>query len=257
MKLNRFRIKGGSGFIWSMAVLVAIAFTINGCKKPGDTFEDFEASSLRVVNAMPGPTNVRFFLDTFKLTLTGTLNYGVISSPAYYVVKSGTRTAKFAATDEVFAEKSIQLDPQKAYTLFLAGTQQSPEYFFTTDDLTEAAADKAKIRLANLGINLSTNIDVTIQLENVLNPQPEVKIFSGIAKSTVTDYISVAVPVSKGNAVIQPHTIRVYQAGTSNVLATVTAIDLRATTINTFILRGIKDGDPSLEISWAREWLDW
>lgn len=237
--------------------MVAAAFTLNGCKKPGDTFEDFEASNLRVVNAMPGPTNVRFFLDTFKLTLTGTLNYGAISSPTYYVVKSGTRTAKFAATDAVFAEKSIQLDPQKAYTLFLAGTQQSPEYFFTTDDLTEAAADKAKIRLANLGIDVLTNIDVTIQLENILNPQPEIKIFSGIARSTVTDYISAAVPVSKGNAVVQPHTIRVYEAGTSNVLATAAAIDLRATTINTLIFRGVKDASPALAISWAREWLDW
>lgn len=239
-------------------LLITVASVMYSCKKPGLTSEKFDASNLRVVNGLPGRTKVKFYLDSFNLTLTGTLDYGIVS-PVYYVVKSGLRTAKFFSTTslDTFAKKDIQLDANKSYTLFLGGAVGAPKYYYTEDDLTEATPDKAKIRLANLAVT-GVNVDITIQLVDPNLPvQPEVKVLSNIASESISNYVLATVPTSKGNTVAQRHTIRVYEAGTSNLLSSATGVDLRGTTINTFILTGIRGGSPSLALRSVTEWLDW
>lgn len=239
-------------------MLVAIAFTINGCKKPGDTFEDFEASNLRVVNAYPWASDVKFYLDEFNLTRLGYINYQSISAPAYYVVKAGTRNAGFLSegSDLKFIQKPIQLDPGKDYTLFLSGKEDNPEVILTTDDLSEAPADQTKIRVANLAITKG-NVKVTLQKEDILIPKPEITIYNSVSEKAISDYITTPVPVSKGNAISQYHTVRVYDANTNQLLAISEGVDLRATSINTIVLYGIRDEDPSLFIQTFGEWLDW
>ena len=65
------------------------------------------------------------------------------------------------------------------------------------------------------------------------------------------------VPVTKGNWKVQRHTIRVYKAGTTNLLVSVGGVDLRGTSIETIILEGVEGGSPALSLSSAQEWLDW
>jgi hypothetical protein len=205
---------------------------------------------------------VKFYLDSFNLTLNGTLDFTAVSSPAYYVVKSGLRTAKFysTVTGDTFATKSIQLMANKNYTLFLAGSVDAPEYFLTEDDLSETTPDKVKVRLANLGVT-GSNVDVKIQYYDstdiTLPVQPEVTVLTNVASGSISDYVLATVRTSNGNTKPRQHYIRVYEAGTTNLLVFTGGVDLRGTTINTFILTGNKNGSPALGISTERDWLDW
>jgi len=258
MKSYNFKIKLKSLTFAGLTALLAATVFLGGCEKPGITSEDFDASNLRVVNGLPGRSNVKFYLDTFNLTMGGFINYN--QNSVYYVVRSGARTSKFysTATTDTFATQSIQLDVNKDYTLYLGGAVGAPKYWLTEDELVSGPNDKAKIRLANLSTGV--NVDVTIQLEDLITPpqpKPEVPIFSNISNQTVSAYTSATVPTSKGNAVIQRHTIRVYEAGTNTLLATATNVDLRGTSINTIILAGNIGGSPGLTIRAVREWLDW
>lgn len=242
------------------AMFIALSFVMNSCKKPEITSVNFDASTLRVVNGLSGKTNVKFYLDSSNLTLTGTLNFTGVSQ--YYVVKSGLRSAKFfsTATTDTFATTSIQLDVNKDYTLFLGGIDGAPKYFLTQDDLTETTPDKVKIRLANLA-NTSGNVDVTIQFYDPLDPllpvQPEVTILSNVASESVSNYVLATVPTSKGNTIARLHNIKIYEAGTANLLSSATNVDLRGTSINTLIATGISGGSPAVSIRVVREWLDW
>lgn len=262
MKLFKLKITKTTFSVISATIFISVSLMMSSCKKPGDTFEKFDASNLRVVNGLPGRTNVKFYLDTFNLTLTGTLNYGVVSSPMYYAVKSGLRTAKLysTTTKDTFAEKSIQLDPKNAYTFFVAGDTTTPKYFLTKDDLTETTPDKVKIRLANLA-QTGSNVDVKIQYYDQTDPtlpvQPEVTVLMNVAPQSISDYALATVRVSKGNSLPRLHKIRVYEAGTTNAIDSTSGVDLRGTSINTFIHTGIQGGSPALVIKSVRDWLDW
>lgn len=258
MKLYNLKIKGFTVAYVGFAVLFTVALIMESCKKPGTTYENFQASNLRVVNGFPDRSDVKFYLDSFNLTLNGTLDYNTVSP--YYVVYSGACRAKFYSqnTTDTFATDNIQLDSKKIYSLFLAGTVASPKLWLTQDDLSEPPTDKAKLRLANLALT-GGNVDVTIQLTDpsFINTYPEVTVFNNIAPQTITDYTLASVPVTKGNWQKQPHTIRVYQAGTTNLLASTANVDLRGTSIETIIVTGVNGGSPVLTVSSSQEWLNW
>lgn len=258
MKSNNLSIKQISLFLAGIATMIITSISMNSCKKPGITSENFNASNLRVVNGLAGRSGVKFYLDTFNLTLTGSVN--ITQATAYYVVKSGARKAKFysSVTKDTFALDNIQLDPNKNYTLFLGGDTLAPKFWLTEDKLVSGPPDKVKIRFADLAMT-GVNVDVTIQSQDTSLPQPkpEVSVFSNIAPQSITDYTLATVPVSKGNAIERLHTIRVYEAGTNNLLLMSTGADLRGTDIRTFILTGVNGGTPALGFSSVREWLNW
>ncbi|MBS1632649.1 MAG: DUF4397 domain-containing protein [Bacteroidetes bacterium] len=262
MKLSNLKIKQLFSSIAGIAAVIAIPLVMDSCKKPVITSETFDASNLRVVNSLRDRTSVKFYLDTFNLSLTGTQNFNTNS--VYWVVKSGLRKAKFfsTATSDTFATKDIQLDPDKDYTLYLTGDAANPKSWLTEDELESSVPDKAKIRLANLSSTL-TNIDVTIQWVDPTDlnfpVQPEIKVFSNISPESVSSYASVAVATYKGNSLRRLHNIKVYEAGTSNLLLKLDQYDMRATSVNTFIISGLQGGpsSTSLRMRAVREWLDW
>lgn len=261
MKLYKRKIRRSTLWVIGATMCITLSVIVNSCKKPGITVENFESSNLRVINGLTAPPDVKFYLDSFNLTLTGTVNYG--AATPYWVVKSGLRHASFysSALDDAFATKDIQLDSKKIYTLFIADTIGSPKYFLTEDNLSvPPSADQAKIRLANLA-KTGGNIDVTIQLEDTISlpqPKPEVSVYTNVAPQTISDYTLITVPTTKGNTSPQPHTFRVYEAGTNNLLA-IGGGDLRGPATYTIIVTGIKDavGTYALGISSSLEWLDW
>ncbi len=257
MKLNKVNIIKAALSMTVVTMFVGVLLTLNGCKKPSDiTYETFEGSNIRFVNGLTDRADVKFYLDSFNLSLTQTWNYNTTSW--YYVVRSGLRRAKFysTSTQDTFAVKEIQLDAHKSYSIFLAGSAAAPKYFLTEDDLISPSADKSKIRLANLALT-GGNVDLAIQKFDLINPQPETLVFTNVAPQSISGYTLITVPVSKGNASSQPYNIRIYEAGTANLIAEALAVDLRGTTINTIIASGIKGGSPLVTVRTSREWLDW
>lgn len=257
MKLRSRKINKSVPLTIVATISVAALLMINGCKKPAETtYEAFNASNIRVVNGLPGRTGVKFYLDTINITMNSTLNYGTNS--IYYVVKSGTKRAKLfsTSTSDTFAVRDVQLETRKNYSLFFAGSVGAPKYFLTEDDLVPPPTDKVKIRLANLAIT-GGNVDLTIQKIDLVNPQPEVTVLTNVASESISNYALATVPVSKGNATPQYHNIRLYAAGTANLVAQGLGIDLRGTAINTIIANGINGGSPAITVRASRDWLNW
>ncbi|MGH2649244.1 MAG: DUF4397 domain-containing protein, partial [Ginsengibacter sp.] len=163
-------------------------------------------------------------------------------------------------TWDTIATKDIQLDSKKIYTLFLLDSLGSPKLLLTEDDLSEpSSADTTKIRLANLA-KTGGNVDVTVQLEDTLSlpqPKPEVTVFTNVPPQTISDYTRMTVPTTKGSTSPQMHTIRVYEAGTTNLLAMGVG-DLRGPATYTIVVTGVKGTlDYPLGVNTYLEWLSW
>lgn len=258
-------IKRTNSYISKSIILVMVfhGIMITGCKKPVVTYENFEATNLRVINGYPDQTKVKFFLDTFNLTLktptTSFINYG--GTTIYYVVKSGLRNASFVsfASKDTFATAEVQLVKNKSYTLFLKGGALSPSSIaLVEDDLTQPDLNKAKIRVANLSPN-SGKVDITFQLDDPLTqpvPKPEVKLLENIDVGMISGYTLMNVPTSLGNFTPNYYNIRLYEAGTQNLLGTGTRIDVRGSLIYTIVCRGKKGGSPALTFDFRRDWAE-
>ena len=258
-------IKGTNSFICKSIILVMVfnGIMITGCKKPVVTYENFDATNLRVINGFPDKTKVKFYLDTFNLTLkiptTSYINYG--GTTIYYVVKSGLRKASFVSlnTKDTFAVADVQLMKNKSYTLFLKGEPISPSSIaLVEDDLIQPALNKAKIRVANLSPN-SGKVDVTFQLDDPLTqpvPKPEVKLLENIDVGMISGYKLLDVPTSLGNFTPNYYNIRMYEAGTQNLLGTGTRIDVRGSLIYTIVCRGKKGGSPAFTFDFRKDWAE-
>lgn len=246
-----------------ISVMVFIGLMITGCKKPVVTYENFDATNLRVINGYPDKAKVKFFLDTFNLTLktptTSFINYG--GTTIYYVVKSGLRTARFVsfASNDTFATANVQLVKDKSYTLFLKGGALSPSSIaLVEDDLTQPDLNKAKIRVANLSPN-SGMVDITFQLDDPLTlpvPKPEVTLLQNVDAGMISGYKLLDVPTSKGNYTPNYYNIRIYQAGTQTLLSSGNRIDIRGSLIYTVVCRGNKAGSPGFTFGFTKDWAE-
>lgn len=136
--------------------LVVIILVLSGfisCKKPGVTYEDFEAANIALMNVWNNEDapQLKFSLDTSKALHAGNVTFG--RQLTYQVVYAGNRTMKFkSATDgnPVF-EKPLNLESKKIYSLFLTGTKSSPEVITVEDNVvTEPPVGKYRIRVANM-----------------------------------------------------------------------------------------------------------
>lgn len=136
--------------------VVAIILVLSGfmsCKKPGITYEDFQAANIALVsvwNNEDAPP-LKFSLDTSNALHAGNITFG--RQLGYQVVYAGNRSLKFKSAldgSPVF-EKPMNLESKKIYSLFLTGTQDSPEVVSVEDDVaTEPPVGKYWVRIANM-----------------------------------------------------------------------------------------------------------
>ena len=137
----------------AVVVIILVLSGFVSCKKPGVTYEDFEAANIAVMNVWNNEDapQLKFSLDTSKALHTGNVTFG--RQLTYQVVYAGNRTMKFkSATDgkPVF-EKPLNLESKKIYSLFLTGTKSSPEVVTVEDNVvTEPPVGKYWIRVANM-----------------------------------------------------------------------------------------------------------
>jgi hypothetical protein len=129
-------------------VLFGMTILLTACKKISDTTQA-DTTSLNVVNASPGNLAINFYLNNVFVagpSLSYTERSGYIQTYA-----GGTKfDASVGGTNQLILTSTINLISQKYYTLFFAGTNQSPAVVFTEDDLFSPATGKAKIRFIHL-----------------------------------------------------------------------------------------------------------
>lgn len=146
-----------------LVTLSAIAFT--GCKKPGITYETFDASNVAVIDYWNDGDDIKldFSLDQSKKLHTGQLSIGRVLN--YLTLNSGKRKANFINSNDSSSVYSTDIDlvSKKVYSLFLTGTKGHPESVFVEDDVAaEVPADNYRLRVANMNTNASGKFNVLI-----------------------------------------------------------------------------------------------
>jgi hypothetical protein len=133
-------------------IAVAIA-SLNSCAKDNTTVASI--SGLTVVNASPtlGTYNVYLntaLVNTAPLPFTGTIPYFQITPGSNSLVFSTASSATSLLT------KVVNLEADKAYSLFLIDKADKLDGLLITDDLAATDAQKALIRFINLSPDAGT-----------------------------------------------------------------------------------------------------
>lgn len=171
-----------------LATLGIITFT--GCKKPGITFENFDASNVAVFDYWNDGEDILldFSLDHSKKLHTGQLRIG--RQLDYLTVNSGKRKANFINSDDSSSVYSTDIDlvSKKVYSLFLTGTRDHPELVFVEDDIaTEVPADNYRLRVANMNTDASGKFNVLITDKDA-PLSTAVSLESGVGYKAVTSF---------------------------------------------------------------------
>lgn len=175
--------------ILSLLIMFSVSI-VTGCKKPGVTYENFQASNLAVFDCWNDgiDTKLLFSLDTSHALHNGSLTFGRILD--YLVVYSGNRTAKFLNADDnsPVASTTIALEDKKVYSLFLTGTLNSAEAVLVGDDVAQNPSPyKYKLRVANMVTE--TNANYTVSIATAGAPiSSRVAIESNVGYKTVTAF---------------------------------------------------------------------
>ena len=153
MKIStRFNPKPFSRFT-AMLLLATAACTLSSCSKDDNTVPAI--SGLSVVNVSPTLATYNVYMNstqvsTAALPFTGTINY--------FQITPGINSVKFttASSTESVLTKSINLEADKAYSLYLIDKADKLDALLISDDLSASSADKAAIRFVNLSPDAGT-----------------------------------------------------------------------------------------------------
>lgn len=137
----------------TVSVFMLLVTGLISCKKPGITYEDFEAANIAVLNVWNNEDapQLTFSLDTSKALHGGNVSYG--RQLGYYVIYAGNRTMKIKGVNDgsSILEKPLNLESKKIYSMFLTGTKKSPEVVMVEDNVAvESPVGKYRIRVANM-----------------------------------------------------------------------------------------------------------
>ncbi|HEY5327036.1 MAG TPA: DUF4397 domain-containing protein [Mucilaginibacter sp.] len=173
---------------------------------------------LSFIQASPDEPPVDFFLNSNKVN-NNSIYFG--NNIDYVSAYAGTRTANFytAGTANILFSGTISLNPNTAYSLFLANKSTSPEIVLLTDTLNAPPSGKAGLRFINLSPDAS-NVSLAIQVD------PIVISLLQLPQTLVTNEpykgYSTFIPVAGKTT----YNFEVIQTGTNTVLATLPGVAL-------------------------------
>lgn len=218
MKTVKHLLKAQTGFIILLGI-IALSFTSCLKNNDNDTVAPV-AAYISVINASPGSQPVDFYLDNNRGNAYP-IGYG--QGLDYINAFTGKRTAAFyrAGTQQLIKSDTTTLQANKFYTLYLTNASATPEFLLLNDELTRPTTGMASIRLVNVSATAPA-VDLAIKQGAVLVSNKAYKGFSPF------------VPVQNNT-----YTLEIREAGTTNVLFTLTDIKLNSNTIYTVWLQGV------------------
>jgi hypothetical protein len=181
------------------SILAATTFLIQSCSK--DTAPVVEISYLSLVNATPTLGTFNAYVDQTKITNAGPLSFA--SAVSYFQAAPGSHTVKFttASSTDALISKSITLDVNKAYSLFLINKAPNLDYLLTPDQINNAASDKAFVRFINLSPDApALNLNVK-DVATALIADQAYKAVSNFIETEAKSYIFQLKNKATGNAV--------------------------------------------------------
>lgn len=133
-----------------MLILFACTVMLNACSK--DEAEAPSISGLMVINTSPSVGTFNLYVNNSTAALNkSALSMGSSISP-YFNISTGANTFKFTTASSIDAllSKTVTLDAEKAYSLFLINDVPNLDGLLIEDNLSSTSADKAFIRFINL-----------------------------------------------------------------------------------------------------------
>ncbi|MBS7564837.1 DUF4397 domain-containing protein [Mucilaginibacter sp. Bleaf8] len=231
MKTTKLFVTAKRPAMIMMVCMLAVFFS--SCLKNNDN--DYAAAPARalvsVVNASPGSQALDFYLDQNKANNQAMI-YG--DGIDYIQAYTGKRTATFylSGTQQKIKSDTLTLQQNQFYTLYLTNMPAQAEYFLVRDSINRPAAGKATIRLVNVSPNA---------------PAVDLAIKNGAVLATNKSYKSASafIPVN-GNST---YTFEIRQAGTNNVLVTLTDVKIKGDAIYTVWLQGLNNGSEQTKLN--------
>ena len=200
------------------ATLLLCSLLLNSCTKDVATTA---TAYLSMVNASPTLGTYNFYLDGTKLN-TAAVPFGGTTAYANYT--AGEHTAKFTteSASESLLSKSIGLDADGVYSLFLIERPEKLDALLVRDVMTVASTSQAFIRFINLSPDASA---LDLSVAGTATP-----LVSGKSYKTASDFQA-----------IDPNTYSfdIKDSSTGNVKTTLTAVTLTAGKYYTLMSRGV------------------
>lgn len=201
-----------------LAVLPAVFLA--SCDDDDDLNLLEDNAQVMVVHASPDAPAVDLYVDDAKVNTTA-LNYP--NNTGYLEVDNGNRNFKVtpagAAISSAVINANVNLEDDKAYSVFAANTVSSIEAVVLEDDLSEPASGKAHVRFVHLSPDAPA-VDIAVENGPVL--------FSNIQFKGNTAFT----PVDAGT-----YTLEVRPAGSTDAVLT-TPVQLTDGGIYTIFARG-------------------
>jgi len=204
-----------------MGLLCFIALSLSACLKDHhDVTPQPPAAYVSVINALPGSQSVDVYFDQ-NLASVYALNFG--NTQDYIAARTGKRTITYykAGSQQKIQSDTITLQGDKNYSAYLTGTSAQPEVLILKDEATRPDVGKAIIRFVNVSANAPA---VNLVVRNGAN------LATSIGYKGASGFVQI-----QGNAA---YTLDVVQAGTSNILGTVSNVNINNNGVYTVWLYG-------------------
>ena len=217
---NRKNIPGN--LLTKISAAGLLCLLIGSCMKENtNTNYTPPTALLSFIQASPDEPPLDFFLNSNKVN-NNSIYFG--NNIDYVSAYAGTRTANFytAGTANILFSGTISLNPNTAYSLFLANKTTSPEIVLLTDTINAPAAGNAGLRFINLSPDAPA-VDLAIQGGAVLAANKPYKGYTSF------------MPVQGKTS----YTFVVRQAGTTTVLATLPNVTLSDSFVYTIWFGGL------------------
>ena len=208
-------------YLLGICVVGLLSILLSSCIKNQHDYVAPPVAVLSVTQASTDAPPVDFYLDVdqvnhFQLNYANTLKY--------FNAYTGNRNAIFyaAGTMNKLASDTIHLNPNTAYSLFLANSIAKPDFILLTDSISRPANGFASIRFVDVSPDAPA-VDLAVTGGSVLSANKSYKGFSSFA------------PLAGDKT----YNFEIRRAGTTTVLATLTNVNINSGFIYTIYLHGL------------------
>lgn len=214
-------------------LLAGVIFT--ACKKDSDNPPVVaKPSKLSVVHASPGGPEFSFLIDNVNATPKA---FTYNTALDYQDVKAGDKQLSIVkkGTTDVIVKSPFTLKSEKSYTAFITEKAPKASFVLVEDDLSAPAADKAKVRFANLSPDAPA-VDLLVA------GKPD----AGLTKKAFKE-TSAFVNITPAAEV----KFEIVENGKTAVLATLDKVKIEKGKIYTIWVKGLKDAADDTKLGLA------
>jgi hypothetical protein len=208
-------------WIAELVAVCLLSVLFSSCLKSHNDYYVPPVAYVSFIQASPGEPALDFYLNANKVNLAPLL-YG--NEIDYFRAYTGTRTVNFynqGSMSKIISD-TIHLNPDVAYSLFLANTAAHPEIVLLTDSISKPASGKASIRFVNVSPDAPA-VDLAVKDSTAIVSNKAFKGYSSF------------LPIQGNNS----YTFEVRQQGTATVLATLANVTLNSGLVYTIWFHGL------------------